>query len=176
VVSQVNVVGHPHRARGSIARYASAFADRVSTASAVDILEAMSLITMCTATLILLVERTEKQADEFAACAYKMLETRMQVSRQPLGLAPGLLLNAHVFLEARSRMRSTIAEVLKRSRSARETGRSWRGSRDTGTRKRDGDSRAPSSSTLKQTDSRFFRMAETVDCCQQRALANSLWH
>jgi cytochrome P450 len=103
-----------------IARYASAFADRVSTTSAVDILEAMSLITMCTATLILLGEKTEKQADEFAACAYKMLETD---AGEPAasGLAPGLL-NAHVFLEARSRMRSTIAEVLKRSRGAEGNG------------------------------------------------------
>ncbi len=105
-----------------IARYASAFADSMSTSAPVDILEAMSFITMRTATRILLGENTEKQADAFAACTYKMLETQMRVTRHPLGIAAALLLNGHIFLGARSRMRSTIAEVLDRMDRSGENG------------------------------------------------------
>jgi cytochrome P450 len=95
-----------------IARYASVFADEVGTAEPLDILEAMSDITMRSATRILLGEHTERQADEFSSSTYEMLETQMEVTRHPLGIAMGLLQNGLTFLRARSRMRSTIAEVL----------------------------------------------------------------
>lgn len=97
-----------------IARYASLFAHEVGTAGPLDILEAMSDITMRTATRILLGEHTEEQADEFSSYTYEMLETQMAVTRHPLGIALGLLLNGLTFIKARSRMRSTIAEVLDR--------------------------------------------------------------
>jgi pentalenene oxygenase len=95
-----------------IARYASVFADELGTTEPLDILEAMSDITMRTATRILLGEHTEKQADEFSSSTYEMLETQMEVTRHPMGIAPALLLKSLVFLRARSRMRATIAEVL----------------------------------------------------------------
>jgi cytochrome P450 len=98
-----------------IALHASRFADSLPTDGPIDLLEAMSLITLRTATRILLGENTEAQADEFAASTYAMLETQMQVTRHPFGIGAALLLKAPTFLKARRRMRSTIAEVVDRT-------------------------------------------------------------
>ncbi len=97
---------------GPIARDVTAFANRVSTTDRVDILEAMSLLTMRTAARILLGDDTEKQADEFSHSVYAMLDTEMQATRHPLGIVPGLLLNVGTFIAARARMRASIADAV----------------------------------------------------------------
>jgi cytochrome P450 len=95
-----------------IARDVAAFADRVGTTTPIDILEAMSLITLRTAARILLGDDTEKQADEFSKSVYAMLDTEMEATRHPLGTITGLVLNVGTFIGARSRMRASIAEAV----------------------------------------------------------------
>ena len=93
----------------------------MDTTRPIDVLEAMSVVTMRTAARILLGDDTEKQADEFSKSVYLMLDTEMEATRHPLGIVPALLLRSGIFLAARRRLRRTVAAAVDAVRASGDT-------------------------------------------------------